>query len=673
MDTIKQIEIAKEFLNTHYKTELEKKPKFVEVDFRKLMKHDPELADLLLEEFEETSKAIEIAWMDLTDKRKIQVLYTDLPDESELPLSEISNQLGKFLSFRGSIIKPSEIFLKCKIGKYECPSCGNNISVHMLGREWREPTRCGCGRKGKFKLLSKELIKFQRFELVEVLDKIPDRPKRLAKKSVFVGDNLTRKDLNDRLQLGQLVMVHGFLEEEEIRIRGMKSASNEFKTNIIANNWIPIETSWDALKLTKSMKDKAKEMAQRADLLDEFAQSLAPSFEGYEVVRKSLILQHVGGKRIKDHDGGLEERGTIHVLLTGGPGTGKTYIMKKSVRISPLWNWTTGKGMTKVGLVACVVRDEYGGFTLEVGPLVMADKGILGIDELEKIEKTDFGMLNNAMADEQTKITKATIDQTLMTRTALLATSNPTHKTFNDSTAIINQFAPIPKDILDRFDVVWAMREKIDQDKLESKYMARHKQDSGRIKQIWSTLQMREYIAYARRLNPILTDNAVIKHFNEKFRKLTGKTVDEDGEEKSSHRLRGNIMRWAYAYTKFHGIGKENADGDIPVSKNAVDFAFSIMRHSFGLLDLISKEGFVNYEDMEEIPKTKEVNKYYLIRDVLKELSTKFKNVVPEEEIVREVFNKNKEIDKDMVYTELEKLSKNGEVFQPKRGVWGLL
>ena len=173
--------------------------------------------------------------------------------------------------------------------------------------------------------------------------------------------------------------------------------------------------------------------------------------------------------------------------------TGKSWLMKKSLALSPLWSWTTGRGMTGVGLVASVTKDEYGAFTLQVGPLVMADNGMIGIDEMEKMDKSDYGMLNNAMAEEQTKITKAGVDQTLRVRTSILATSNPLHRKFNDRDTIIRQLAPIPKDILDRFDIIWAMREEIDPSKLDEKFMARHVQDENKTNSIWDFEQMRYY------------------------------------------------------------------------------------------------------------------------------------------------------------------------------------
>jgi DNA replicative helicase MCM subunit Mcm2 (Cdc46/Mcm family) len=282
------------------------------------------------------------------------------------------------------------------------------------------------------------------------------------------------------------------------------------------------------------------------------------------------------------------------------------------------------------------------------------------------MNKDDYGVLNNAMAEEQTKITKANIDQMLRVRTSITATSNPIHKKFTDHDTIISQLAPIPKDILDRFDVIWAMREKIDADKLEAKYMARHL-NAGQTKQIWSNEEMRNYIAYCRRITPVL-DKDTAKYFCDKFNKLIGKTE----EEGKSQRLRGNIMRWVYAHTKFISPATEK-DLTVNITIESVDFAFSLIRHSFDLLGLINQEGFVKYEELEEIPKKTEIKTFYTIKDILKELAPNYKNAIPSEELMFEIKKRIPDITEEKIDKEFTLLKKTGNLFEPRNGFYGIL
>ena len=326
MEVQDQIKIFKELFEenkyiSQLKDNLRKGNNFLEIDFNDLSKHNLDLANLLLDNPpEEIIKAAELAISSLNEDQEIQVLFYNFPESTNVPLNEISDQLDKFLTFEGYIMKPSDIFLKCKSAKYECPDCGSVMSILMIEHVWKEPSRCSCGRKGKFHLLSKKLIKVQRMEILEAMDKVPDKPRKLIKKQLFIAENLTRKDINEQLQPGQKIRVYGYLKLEEIRRGRGNIKSNEFKTSIEANNIIPIEQSWEAIKLNPKQIKKIKEMAKNKDLLDEFAQSLAPSFEGYIMPRKSLILQHVGGKRIINNNGGLQERECIHILMSGQPG-----------------------------------------------------------------------------------------------------------------------------------------------------------------------------------------------------------------------------------------------------------------------------------------------------------------------------------------------------------------
>lgn len=65
--------------------------------------------------------------------------------------------IGKTKQMEVGIIKKGKPYIRVTSAKFECPSCGTMIQVLQLEKKFREPTRCSCGRRGGFKLLSKEL------------------------------------------------------------------------------------------------------------------------------------------------------------------------------------------------------------------------------------------------------------------------------------------------------------------------------------------------------------------------------------------------------------------------------------------------------------------------------------------------------------------------------------
>ena len=89
----------------------------------------------------------------------------------------------------------------------------------------------------------------------------------------------------------------------------------------------------------------------------------------------------------------------------------------------------------------------------------------------------------------------------------------------------------------------------------------------------------------------------------------------------------------------------------------------------FGLLD---EEGFTKFEDIEDIPKKKEISKYYLVKNKLKELASEFNNIIPFDKL-KELINKEQEMDDDAILTELDKLKRSGEIFETRRDHYSLI
>jgi len=167
-------------------------------------------------------------------------------------------------------------------------------------------------------------------------------------------------------------------------------------------------------------------MSRDPDIYEHVTKSIAPSIFGYDDVKEALGLQLVSGfeKHLPD---GARIRGDIHILLVGDPGVAKSQLLRYMTKISPRGIYTSGKSTTSAGLTATAVKDELGDgrWTIEAGALVLADKGIAAVDEMDKMDNEDKSALHEAMEQQTISVAKAGVMATLKSRCSLLAAANP--------------------------------------------------------------------------------------------------------------------------------------------------------------------------------------------------------------------------------------------------------
>src|SRR3989344_875225 len=128
-----------------------------------------------------------------------------------------SKYLQEKVEIEGDIKEIMEPYWKILSAKFECPSCGTIIQVLQIEKKFREPSRCSCGRRKKFKLISKEVDMESRAILC-------DKPKNVGLVSPlslsFIGDNLIDKLSN--IKEGNRVKIIGELGLEQNSIKDIK-------------------------------------------------------------------------------------------------------------------------------------------------------------------------------------------------------------------------------------------------------------------------------------------------------------------------------------------------------------------------------------------------------------------------------------------------------------------
>jgi DNA replication licensing factor MCM5 len=176
---------------------------------------------------------------------------------------------------------------------------------------------------------------------------------------------------------------------------------------------------------------------------------------------------------------GTYRRGDINVLLLGDPSTAKSQFLKFTSKTAPIAVYTSGKGSSAAGLTASVIRDPASrDFYLEGGAMVLADGGVVCIDEFDKMRPEDRVAIHEAMEQQTISIAKAGITTMLRSRTSVLAAANPPSGRYDDLKSA-QENIDLQSTILSRFDLIFIVK---DERSVERDMMiARHVLDVHRL------------------------------------------------------------------------------------------------------------------------------------------------------------------------------------------------
>jgi len=92
------------------------------------------------------------------------------------------------------------------------------------------------------------------------------------------------------------------------------------------------------------------------------------------------------------------------------------------------------------------------GWALEAGALVLANKGLVAIDELDKMSQEDRSAMHEVAEQQTVTISKANIQATLHAQTTILAAANPKFGSLILTNRFLKQI-DIPDTLLSRFDL----------------------------------------------------------------------------------------------------------------------------------------------------------------------------------------------------------------------------
>lgn len=665
-NVIDQIKKFQEFIESNYYNSLletaRKGNKFLVIDFIELSKYDPDLATELLDAPEETIKAIEksIEQFDIEGLANFRIRFDNLPQSQHVMIRDIrSKHLNKLYFVNGVIRRKSDVRPQVTSARFECPMCGNIMNVLQLESSFREPARCGCGRKGKFVMLDKELVDAQGIVIEEAHENLEggEQPKRI---NVLLTDDLVSPLSEKKTSPGSKVEIIGIVKEVPI-ISKTGAKSTKLDLMVDANYIKPVEGTFYEVEISEEEKKEILEISNDPKGYDKLVNSIAPSIYGYEKIKEALFLQLMGGVRKVRMDK-IVSRGDMHILLVGDPGSGKSALLKRITHIAPKGRYVSGKGVSGAGITAAVVRDEFlGGWALEAGAMVLSSDGLVCVDELDKMSSEDRAAMHEALENQTVSISKANIQATLISRTTVLAAANPKFGRFDPYGVIADQI-DLPPTLINRFDLIFPIKdlpEETRDEKMAKHMLSLHQSPDLQEPEIPTDI-LKKYVAYARqKVAPKLTDGALeeIKDFYLKMRKSGGGEGGIRTIPISARQLEA-LVRLSEASAR--------ARLDDRVTRNDAKKAIELLDYCLMQVGFDKETGKIDIDRIATGITAASRSHILVLKDIIGELETKLGKSIPIEDVVAEA--KNRGLDEDKVEEALERLKRSGDIYEPRRG-----
>ena len=437
------------------------------------------------------------------------------PKACDLKFSRIpvSSDIGKIVRVRGQVSEVGDSLIVMRNIAFRCNSYLDEAktrkcnTINLVPQNIEEgvitkPSECSrcSGKDFVMEDSSKSQHEnMQRIQLQEV--DLSENPKDLMVE--------LRSELVDKLRAGSTIEVTGVLRSTPLNKGSLMGTKY-----ILAHSYSVVDE--EALKTVVS-EEEQMEVEALCDSMDfrERLDYLIWSWSGHllcePLLKRALFLQAVGSPE----ESTFGHRSGIHILIAGDPGTVKTHLLRAMRNLVLGSRMVSAEAATKAGLVAgCQqVEDLYTNkkrWALTPGALALTPKeAICCVDELN-LYNGDFGDFNNALETGEVYITKV-VSGKVDTRCSVLAAANPKagdRKKFVKGVSFLQQLG-LDTTVIQRFDAIFILLDEAnyEQDKAIGKSVL-GRNTSKDIKPMEMDF-IRKYIAHAKTVDPVLSDEAV--------------------------------------------------------------------------------------------------------------------------------------------------------------------
>jgi len=587
----------------------------------------------------------------ITDE-EFNIRFTNMPEEDFVLLKNLRSQhIGKFIPIEGMIKRASQVKPEVISAVFECNQCGELVEKDQDSAELKSPYKCpDCGSR-KFDVEEKVMTDSQVIT-VEENPESRDGSEQPSELKIKLEGDLVDPDFQRKVVPGNVAEITGVIVE-----RQLKKNSKKYDIHMEANYLDPTQQEFEQLVLTEEEKEEIEELAKNPEIFEKISRSIAPSIFGHEKIKQAIALQLFGGVK-KGREDGVKSRGDLHILLIGEPGTGKSQLLKFTGELAPKGRYVVGKSSTGAGLTAAVVRDESTGeFELEAGAVVLANKGMAAIDEIDKMGEEDRSSLHEAMEQQQISVSKANIQATLNAQTSILAAGNPKYGRFDPYEPIPQQIS-IGDTLLSRFDFIFPVTDEPDEEKdtqLSEQVLKNHIDPEETDAEIGQDM-LRKYVAYAKKKRPQLTQEAADK-IQEFYVNMRPKGGEEGDSVPITARQLEALVRVAEASARAE-LADKVTEAD---AKRAID----ILTYCLQQVGVDPETGEFDIDMMESGVSGSQRNRLQTIKQIIESETGDDESVEIERVVEKAAEN---DIPEDKAEEVINRLKRDGELFEPEQG-----
>ncbi len=567
-----------------------------------------------------------------------------------------SRQLGKLVLVEGIVVRATPVRPMVMTASFKCKRCGTVTNVEQSGPFLRAPFECedqSCGQKGPFEFIQDEssFIDSQDLRLQERPEDLPPGQLPRALNVKLVGSEIV-----DVARPGDHVSLVGIVRA----FAPTRPGIGKLRTFTLHLDAISIEILGkepEATPASLEEEEKILEIAKDSKVHLKIIKSIAPSIYGYERIKEAIMYLLFGGvsKSLPD----ITIRGEMNALLIGDPGTAKSQLLQYIAQIAPRGLYTSGRGTTAAGLTAAVVREKGGSMTLEAGALVLADKGICCIDEMDKMRPEDRVAIHEAMEQHTVSVAKGGIVATLNARTAILAAANPSLGRYEPHRTVAENIS-LPVTILSRFDLIFILRDVPDKEadrKLTKHILELHRRGSQPIAAQIDTDLLRKYVSYAKTIKPELSTGA-LKVLSDFYMAMRSASEGEGSPIAITARQLESLIRISEARARVALRNKVTAED--------AEAAVAIMQRSLSEVGIDVSSSKVDI-DMIMTGKPKSVrDKLHVIISVLMGME-KETGIVEKSALIVELEEKHS-VPRTDIERMISQLLREGTIYEPREG-----